>query len=77
MKKLTLTLLSCVALINPSYALNVVPITATVCPSLIFTNTDSADTQDELNQKLQKKINALRNSLGLSKLYQYHHLNSR
>ena len=65
MKKLTLTLLSCVALINPSYALNVVPITATVCPSLIFTNTDSADTQDELNQKLQKKINALPNATRL------------
>ena len=65
MKKLTLALLSCMALINPSYALNVVPITATVCPSLIFTNTDSADTQDELNQKLQKKINALPNATRL------------
>lgn len=41
-----------------SVALTVVPVTETVCPSIVFTNTDSADTQDELNKKLQKKINA-------------------
>ena len=42
-----------------SFALTVVPITETVCPSLVFTNTDSASTQEELNKKLQKEINEL------------------
>ena len=52
--------------VNSGYALNVVPITETDCPSIIFTNTDSADTQNELNKKLQKKINSLPNATRLA-----------
>lgn len=48
-----------------SFALNVVPITETICPSYLFTNTDSADTQNDLNKSLQKKINALPNATRL------------
>lgn len=66
MKKLILILTIGTALSAPSYALTVVPITETVCPSLIFTNIDSADTQNELNKKLQKKINSLPNATRLA-----------
>lgn len=49
-----------------SVALTVVPVTETVCPSIVFTNTDSADTQDELNKKLQKKNQCISKSYTIS-----------
>ncbi|MEN9946814.1 MAG: hypothetical protein RLZZ293_1200 [Pseudomonadota bacterium] len=61
MKKLACLLV----LAKLSYGLTVVPITETVCPSLIFTNTDSADSQNELNKNLQAKINGLSNATRL------------
>lgn len=62
MKKILLSLIA----INSCYALKVIPVTETACPSLIFTNIDSADTQNELNKKLQNKINSVPNATRLA-----------
>lgn len=67
MKKILLFLIA----INSCSALNVVPVTETAFPSLIFTNIDSADTQNELNKKLQKKINSIPNATRLASV-NYH-----